>query len=278
MPRRNLCFLFVCGLCVHALHARSFDEEYRLMVERTESVPNPFAVEREWARAEGIPDPFPETPHMTLNEIEEAKLRRAYSFYTGASDLAVQMRQELRRERTSSFRDPLWWKETEEAFAETRRQSGIRRRYAVQLAEKYHRVFETLRDLDRTDFRKDQRVTGLKRHAYRQYIMLQTAVGNHGPALEVLDEYAGLADAELEWPMHYYYFVCLRSLFKELLRSTAVREETLVAVRRRKNLHWKRAVELKFTKESDQYREVDRIIAGDENDPPRSPVRPYSSR
>lgn len=267
--------VFLCVL-VHGLAARSFDDEYREMVERSRSAPNPFAIERDWAKAEGVPDPFPETPHMTMNEIEEAKLRRAFSFYTGAQEIAGRMREEMKPIRTSSFRDPLWWKEIEEAAEETRRKTGLRKRYAILIAEKYHRVFVTLRDLDRTDFRRDQRVTGLKRHAFRQYIMLQAAVGNYSPALEILDLYAGLPGAETEWPMHYYYFVCLKSLFKELVRSSAVREETLVAVRRRKNLHWKRAVELKFGEDSDQFREVDRIVRGDENDPPRSPVRPYS--
>lgn len=274
---RAIGLLLCIPLSLYA-EGRSFEEDYRLLVERAASAPNPFVIERDWARAEGIPDPFPETPHMTLNEIEEAKLRRAYSFYSGAAELAVQMREELKPAQAGSFRDPLWWKELEQAFAENRRQGSVRRRYGIQLAEKYHRVFGTLRDLDRTGFRRDPRVTGLKQHAYRQYIMLQAAVGNHGPALEVLDQYAGLPGAELEWPMHYYYFVCLQSLFRELVRSSAVREETLISVRRRKNLHWLRAVELKFGRDSAQFSEVDRIVKGDENDPPRSPVRPYPSR
>ncbi len=254
-----------------------FEEEYRLLIQREGMQGNAMAIERDWAKAESVPDPFPETPYVSQMEKEEAQLRRAYSFYESARDLSAQLRRELGDRPRRSIRDPLWWKELDETAAESRRQHALRQRYAIDLAERYHRVFESLQELDRTAFRRNPRVISLKRLAYRQYIILQSAVGNYIPALEVLDEYARLEGSQAEWPMHYYYYVCLAGVFRDLKRSTAVREEVLRSVRFRKNLHWRRAVELKFTKDSAEYDEVSRRIRSDLRDPPRSPVRPYST-
>jgi hypothetical protein len=254
-----------------------FEEEYRLMTEREGFRGNPVAIERDWAKAESVPDPFPETPYVSQMEREEAQLRRAYSFYESAREIASELRQQLDAKPGRSIRDPLWWKELDESAAESRRQRALRQRFAIDLAERYHRVFESLQELDRTAFRQDKRVISLKRMAYRQYIILQSAVGNYIPAIEVLDEYARLEGAQTEWPLHYYYYVCLAGVFRDLKRSSAVREEVLRSVRLRKNIHWRRAVELKFTKDSAEFDEVSRRIRSDLRDPPRSPIRPYSS-
>lgn len=278
-------FRLILGLLIglafaSSLHAESLEDEVELSKARkqTESA---FEIERDWASPLFVPDPYPESPVSSASEKEEAQLRRAYSFLLGASELAQKMSQELKTDTSRSIRDPLWWKEVDANSAERRRQNAVRQRYGIELAERYNRVFQSLQELDRTAFQSDPRVTWLKRHAYRQYIVIQSAVGNYIPALELLEEYARLPSAEAEWPMHYYFFVCLNHIFTDLRRSTAVREETLIDVRARKNSHWLRAVELKFGKQSAQFEEVARATAPFKNggeDSPRSPVRPYGVR
>jgi len=253
--RFTLAFAISCLFIVGIRAEVDLENEYQLSNRNANAQPG-LEIERAWARAESVPDPFPESPSMSASEKEEAQLRRAYSFLEGARDLSQRMNAEIRDRPTKSISDPLWWKEMESTSSQLTRQHAIKQRYAIELAERFHRVFVSLSELDRAAFRQDPRVVSLRRQAYRQYIVIQSALGNYVPAMEILDDYGRAPESQAEWPMHYYYYVCLSGVFRELKRSSAVRQETLVAIIESRNTHWLTAVRQKYTTQSLEYVEV----------------------
>ncbi len=188
----------------------------------------------------------------------EALFRRAVSYYQRAREELADFRGELQRigALREDVRDPLWWKWLDQDDRYDRVERRIRDRYGLRLINYFRETFATLDRIDQVALRRSPRVLELRKRSYRLYAVNQVALGNFTQALKILERFAGLPGVQNEWPLYYYLSLCYGSEFRRARLNRGVSEYTLRELRRRKNLHRLRAVELKFGRGSKEFRET----------------------
>ena len=255
----------------------SFRERYAIFKQRGAGQIRPNnsrVIEREWAAYEYIPD-LPQIVTRTRSSVvlfNQAYYRQAISHYEYALELNEEFREQLdeTQRRRMNIRDRLWWKYIDANAVLSRRDFRLRHKYNRLLAMRYRRVFEALDRVQNPDLVGEEFFKKLRKTAYRSYISHQIAQGNFIPALKILQKYRRLPDVENEWPMHYYFSVAYASVFRQALRNRGVGDRRLRQIRRNKNMHMLRAVELRFGRLTPEYEAVWRRIRLDELGPPRS--------
>ncbi len=205
----------------------------------------------------------------------EALYRRALSQYERALDAVNAFRereQELKDER-ENLREALWWKQIDAVDRIERVEQRVRDRYHRETAQYFRGTFESLDRIDRESLDSSERVVELRKRAYRLYAVHEIALGGFTPALKVLERYQDLPgdpSVREEWPLHYYLSMCYAAQFRRGRANTGVSEVTLRALRRRKNIHKLRAVELRHGRNSEEFRRVFADVRLEELGSPRS--------
>ncbi|MEQ9367292.1 MAG: hypothetical protein RIF32_23880 [Leptospirales bacterium] len=187
----------------------------------------------------------------------EALYRRAVSYYRRAREELADFRGELEAlgALREDIRDPLWWKWIDTTDRYNRAERRVRDRYGLRLTKYFHETFATLDRIDQLALSRSDRVLELRKRSYRLYAVNQVSLGNFTQALKILERFAELPGVDREWPLYYYLSVCYGSEFRRARLNTGVSEYTLRELRRRKNLHRLRAVELKFGRASPEFEE-----------------------
>ncbi len=204
----------------------------------------------------------------------EALFRRAVSQY----EVAQATHQEFQKERELTLEErarvdtwrTVWWQNIEGHEQLDRRQSAQRLRYLGRLATEFRAVFETLDRIASARLRSQPRFVNLQKDAYRMYSVYQLGLGHVPPALDILEKYARFPDVEAEWPLHYYLSRAYASQYRAARLDRSVREETLSEMRHRRNLHFLRAVDLKYGQKSLEYRSTIKKIRLEELGSPRN--------
>ncbi len=278
-----------------ALHAdapaRSFSEEYAEYAARAgEAVPDiraNEAVERAWMMFERVVDDYDYPDPIAPGDVRfnEALYRRAVSEFERALESLGEFRETQRRIQIARerIRDPLWWKELEEQNRLDRIESRETREFHRVQSHWFGRVFATLERIDRPRLAAQPRVVNLRQRALRLYAVNQVALGHYSEALRALMEYAELPGApapglapdaflktEQEWPLHYYLSRAYAAEFRAARRNSAVGETELRELRRKKNLHYLRAVHLKFGRQSVEFETTLSAIHREELGSPRT--------
>lgn len=230
--------------------------------------------EREWSSFEHVPSlrPTPQRSFRNDRDFDEALLRRARTQLEHARRIAARLRGELgeiQRERIN-IKSDLWWHMLEAGDALDRREGALRRRYNLQLAGAFQRVFGTLDSIASYEMHREEGFRALHKYGLRMHAVYETALGNYPAAFRSLKRYSRYAGTGEEWPLHYYLSVCYRARFRLGLRDRGVSEYHLRYLRSRKNLHFLRAVELKFSRDSPQFQAVHERIRREELGSPRS--------
>ncbi|MCR9144311.1 MAG: hypothetical protein NXI24_18840 [bacterium] len=234
------------------------------------------AIEQAWSL---FPHPTPLPPFQDAAPIapgdpayNEALFRRAVSFYQRAREELADFRGELEAlgALREDIRNPLWWKWIDTSDRYNRIERRVRDRYGLRLTRYFHETFATLDRIDQLPLARSERVLELRKRSYRLYAVNQVALGNFTQALKILERFAELPGVDQEWPLYYYLSECYAAEFRRARRNTGVTEYTLRELRRRKNLHRLRAVELKFGRASEEFREAFDMIRLEELGGPRS--------
>ena len=186
----------------------------------------------------------------------EGLYRRAFSFYERAREELDDFRGELEKLGVlrEDIKDPLWWRWIDEADRYNRVERNTRLEYGRRLTGYFRETFATLDRIEQVELSRSERVLELRKRSYRLYAVNQVALGNFAPALKILERFQELPGVDQEWPLYYYLSVCYAADFRLARENTGVREVTLRELRRRKNLYKLRSVELKFGRESEEFR------------------------
>ncbi len=230
--------------------------------------------ERSWAMIDRLPETEVAPAGVTPGEVRrnEALYRRAISEFERALESLQSYREGhamLQAER-SALRDPTWWKEQEEQSRLDRVESAMTARFHREQSYWWSRTLGSLEELDRPELRESARVHDLRKRAMRMFAVNLIALGYYAPAIVLLEEYDRFPEVWGEWPLNYYLSRAYGGEFRRARRDRAVPETDLRELRRRKNLHFLRAVELKFGRQSLEWRTSFERVHLEELGSPRS--------
>lgn len=257
---------------------RGFDDDYVLLQKRGEGLsPTTRAreVERAWAAFESLPETFPEakvTPELR-SAFDRALYRRAASMYRVAAAHARNRQRyldETERLKLLPPRGP-WWQMIDRNSALDRVAGRARDRYTIDVADNLRNAIDTLDSISREQLRNDPSARGLRQLCLRRYALERLRLDDPLATLRALNRYRQDPTAEGEWPLHYFLSAAYDRVFRSTLRDRGMPEAELRKLRRKKNLHFLRAVELRYGLHSREYEHVWRRVRMDELGPPRSP-------
>ena len=257
---------------------RDFVGEYDLLRRRALNIVpllRAADVDRAWASFSWLPEVMPVARYSpeTNAALDEGLYRRAISIYEAAAVKAAKRTRKLNsleKERLSLPGGP-WWLRVDLGDALDREARRTKRRGARSLAVDYIRVLETLDSIRSGTLRESVRTRTLRQAALRRGAVERLLVGDTLSALKLLEQYRRDPGAEQEWPLHFHLARAYEATFRDARRDRGVSEGDLRRLRRRKNLHLLRAVELRYGLSSIQYDAVWKTVRLDELGGPRTP-------
>ena len=257
---------------------RDFAGDYELLRLRAANVTpllRALDVDRAWASFSWLPEVMPIARHSPEAHaaFDEGLYRRAVTLYEAAARKARIRERDL--DRVARLRLALpggpWWFRIDQGDALDRRVRRTRSRAARSMAADYRQVLETLDNIRSSILRASPRVQLLRQAALRRGALERLLVGDTLIALKLLEEYRRSPSAEQEWPLHFYLARAYSATFLDARRDRGVPEADLRQLRRKKNLHLLRAVELRHGLGSKWYDAVWKSVRTDELGSPRSP-------
>lgn len=268
-------FIMISPTPIHA----DWKDDYDLYVRRQNQIPSLDVNtnrqnEHLWAYPEHVPDEFPIADLKAYDAWRDiGYLRRAISEYKRGSELwkeFLEKCKDIQNERFS-FENPVWWKEIERQERLTRKQLDIERKYSIQVSELLIRCETTLNKIGDTQIRNEREVVNMKQAARRLYGTIALRLSQPLNTIHTLEEYLREQPTrESEWPLHYYLARAYTYVFNAALQDTGITEFELRKLRTKRNIHYLRAVELKFGSDSLEYRVTDEKIKREEMGSPRS--------
>ncbi len=197
------------------------------------------------------------------------KYRLALSSYQAGISTIIKMRNDIElihyeRETLPTRMLEKWYWQILDRKAQTERIVGRKRRAAKVAAVTYlTRAINHLDEVPR-HLRENPAYRQLLAATYRSWVIHQFDLGNLPQCIPVLEQYIELDDHEKEYPAHRYLYQSYAFQEKLLSNYNAGTEAEILHFRRRKNVHLLRAAELKYSKNSPEYKEIIRVVNRDE--------------
>ncbi len=167
-------------------------------------------------------------------------------------------------------KETLWWKRIDRRAALRRRLGRKERSLAQKIAGLSRQGLSALNQIDDLDLESAEQTRLLRAALLRNAISNQTALDETEAALKALKDLSRFNPIQKDWVLHYYFAYCLERRLARYRKDTARSERELRKVRKNKNFHLLYSVELRFGKNSDEFREIQRLIKHEELGNPRS--------
>jgi hypothetical protein len=212
----------------------------------------------EWEDPE-IPGTFPEL--QILDELGQKKsmerMQKARSLYKTAGDIMQEAAHEFETAKAKIEKLPAQydWQKREK---EQRIQREKRQVYASHRNEAVGYLIESMKQLDKVanpEIKKSDPFLNLKGAAIREYVKLQFQSGNAGMTISVLEDYLKLKEEHAKEPEP-YRLLAIAYRTQEASAREMGREEAYLALQRRKNENVLKYAELKYGKDSYEYKRL----------------------
>lgn len=197
------------------------------------------------------------------------KYRMAISNYQAGISTIIKMRNDTEmvryeRETLPQRMVEKWYWQIVDRRAQTERIVGRKRRTAKISAVTYlSRAINDMDDIPK-HLHDNPAYRQLLSAIYRSWVIHQFDLGNLPQCIPVLEQYIEIDDNEREYPAHRYLYQSYAFQEKLLENHNAGTEAEILHFRRRKNVHLLRAAELKYSKDSPEYREIIEVVNRDE--------------
>lgn len=120
-----------------------------------------------------------------------------------------------------------------------------------------------LDEIKNPDLRERPEFKRLLSDVYRSWIMAEYDLQNLPQCIPILELYIEIDDNEKEYPAH-KYLASAYSFEENMIKKTKGPEDMLFKYRYKKNVHLLRATELKYGKDSPEYKHIVNVINKDE--------------
>ena len=206
-----------------------------------------------------IPSSFPEL--QILDELSQKKslerMKKARSLYKTAGDLMRDAGKEFEDAKKKIERLPAQydWQKQEKQDRLDREKRQVYSRYRNKAVSYLIESMKQLEQIQNPEIKKSEPYLNLKGAAIREYVKLHFQNGNAGMTISVLEEYLELKKEHAQEPEP-YRLLAIAYRTQEAAAKESGREEVYRQMKARKNENILKYAELKFGKDSYQYKRL----------------------
>lgn len=207
--------------------------------------------------------------HKLSKSFANNKYRLALSAYQSGVNVIIKMRDNVQMYRKESAEaknmDEKWYWQIVDRKTREEREIGIMQRKAKMEATTYFsKAINHLDDIKNAELREKPGYKKLLSAVYRNWTMYQYDLGNLPQCIPILNLYLEIDENEKEYPAHRYLAQCYAFQENMIKKYKAGTEDQMFRFRYKKNVHLLRASELKYGKDSPEYRQVVNLVNKDE--------------
>ncbi len=207
--------------------------------------------------------------HKLSKAFANNKYRLALSAYQAGVNTIIKMRDEVelyRRQASEAknLHEKWYWQVVDRKAKEERVVNRMTRQAKMEAVTYFTRAVNHMDDITNPDLRERQAFKLLLSAIYRNWIMYQYDLQNIPQTIPLLELYIEIDDNEKEYPAHKYLaqaYSFQENIIKRYRQGT---EDQMLRFRYKKNVHLLRAAELKYTKESPEYKHIVNLVNRDE--------------
>lgn len=203
-------------------------------------------------------------------EYSDSKLKMARDEYSKGVDILDDMTAEITRiteiNKEKKYLEEKWyWQEVDRKNAQDRYVNRLKTEAKTKSVTYFTRAINLLDDIRSNEIKSDTRYIAFKATLFRIYVSTQYDLGNLKPCIPILERYVELSDETRKDEWAYKYLASCYAFMETILdRSRASAEEDIAYYKNRKNQALLKSVELKYGRESVEYKEMQKIVQSDE--------------
>ncbi len=203
-------------------------------------------------------------------DYSDSRLKMAKDEYSKGVDILDDMVAEIARSREGfkqkKYLSEKWyWQEVDRKNAQDRYIHRLKVTAKTKSVTYFTRAINLLDEINSNEIKSDPRYINFKTVLYRIYVSTQYDLGNLKPCIPILERYIELTDATRKDEWAYKYLSGCYAFMETILdNSRAAAEEDIFYYKNRKNQSILKAVELKYGRDSVEYKEMQKIVQRDE--------------
>lgn len=203
-------------------------------------------------------------------DYSDSRLKMAKDEYSKGVDILDDMVADISR-TTEQFKEKKYlsekwyWQEIDRKNAQDRYIAGLKVTAKTKSVTYFTRAINLLDEINSNEIKSDPRYINFKVVLYRIYVSTQYDLGNLKPCIPILERYLELTDATRKDEWAYKYLSSCYAFMETILdNSRAAPDEDVAYYRNRKNQAILKAVELKYGRDSVEFKEMQKIVQKDE--------------
>lgn len=207
--------------------------------------------------------------HQLSKAFANNKYRLALSAYQAGVNTIIKMRDEVELYRKTNneskhLNEKWYWQIVDRKSSEERHIQRMQQRSKLDAVTYFTRAINHLDDIRNPDLREKPAFKRLLSAVYRNWVMYQFDLGNLPQCIPILELYIEIDENEKEYPSHKY--LAQSYAFQEMMikKYSVGTEDQMFRFRYKKNVHLLRAAELKYGKDSAEYKHVVNLVNRDE--------------
>lgn len=207
--------------------------------------------------------------HQLSKAFANNKFRLALSNYQSGVNVLLKNREwveQFRKEEAEKKRlDEKWYWQRVDRKAREERVVSREKLGAKQMALNYFtRSINHMDEIRNPDLRERPEFKRLLSDVYRNWIMVEYDLQNLPQTIPILELYIEIDDNEKEYPAHKYLASAYAFEENMIKKYGGGSEDQMLKFRYKKNVHLLRATELKYGKDSPEYKHIVNLVNRDE--------------
>ncbi|HPS57465.1 MAG TPA: hypothetical protein PK514_05105 [Spirochaetota bacterium] len=203
-------------------------------------------------------------------DYSDSRLKMAKDEYSKGVDILDDMVADISRTREQFkekkyLAEKWYWQEIDRKNAQDRYVAGVKVTAKTKSVTYFTRAINLLDEINSNEIKSDPRYINFKVVLYRIYVSTQYDLGNLKPCIPILERYIELTDETRKDEWAYKYLSSCYAFMETILdNSRAAPDEEVAFYRNRKNQAILKAVELKYGRDSVEFKEMQKIVQKDE--------------
>jgi hypothetical protein len=207
--------------------------------------------------------------HKLSKAFANNKYRLALSAYQSGMNTVLKMRDSVdqyRKEQAEKKRlDEKWyWQRVDRKAKEENFIYRQKQRAKLEAVAYFTKAINHLDEIANPDLRERKEYKTLLSAIYRAWIMSEYDTGNFPQCIPILELYLEIDENEKEYPAHKYLASCYAFEENVLKKYKPGAEDLMLKYKYKKNVHLLRATELKYGKDSIEYKYIVDLVNRDE--------------
>lgn len=207
---------------------------------------------------------------LLSKEYSEFLLKRSIDEYSKGFDTLEDMQAEIARLRevykNSKYLNEKWyWQEVDRKNAQDRYISRLKIEAKTKSITYFTRAINTLDDVRSNELKNNDKVVDYKSKLFRIYVSTQYDIGNIKACIPILERYVTMSEDNRKDVWAWKYLSSCYGVMEAMLdKNHKTNEEDVIYFKNKKNQSTLTAVELQYGINSEEFKEVQKIVQLDE--------------